>query len=225
MTASLSEGLVGESPLRAPPHPILLCAATRWEAGPLIRRWGLRRIPPRRPARFEGGFRGRRIVLLQTGVGPEKARQTLSLLSSEPYSCALSVGLAGALSREIAPADIVADFQYLGAEARGAAREGAASSPVPVHFGRIVSSGRVVFSARRKALLGESSRASAVDMETGALLDWGTERGTPVAAVRAAFDTLQDGLLLWLNIPGMALRRKKAMGALASFLEKIIPSL
>src|SRR5581483_11826439 len=61
--------------------PVILCCATKWEALPLARRWGLRRTSP---FRHEGGVAGVPVAVVKTGIGPANAEEALRSLPVAP---------------------------------------------------------------------------------------------------------------------------------------------
>lgn len=224
--------------------PILLCAATRWEARPLMRRWGLK---PSSMDSFEG-FAGKTpVVLLKTGIGGESAARALAGRSDmDKVRCVVSTGFAGALQPGMASGDLAADLHGLDLELVEAAREIAAAQDALIHFGRIAHSDKVLSKPAEKAALGTAARASAVDMESAALRNWCAARNIPFLAVRVVLDGLNDRLpskvpegenLAALaryalenfgELPAMistGLKQKKGMRALSAFLEKFLEKL
>jgi len=223
--------------------PILLCAATRWEAGPLAARFGLRELSSHR---FEGTAAGRKIVLSKTGVGPEAATDALTRITDDAFACVVSVGFAGALQPGMASGDLVLDIQGADAELPPAARELAAQQGTPLHFGKIIHSDKVLASPAEKRALGQAQRASAVDMETSSIRAWAGRRGTPALAVRVILDGVDDRLpsavpagedIVSLTryalgnigeLPVMistGLKQRRAMANLCRFLESFLPLL
>jgi nucleoside phosphorylase len=222
--------------------PLLLCAATRWEAAPLASALKLSAVSN---DRSKGVCAGRTVVLIKTGVGPEAASTVLDQLGpAENFHCALSVGFAGALQPGMASGDLVLDIQGADAELPPAARELAAKQGTPLHFGRIIHSDKVLASPADKRALGQAQRASAVDMETSSIRAWAGRRGTPSLAVRVILDGVDDRLpssvpagedILSLtryalgNIGEMpvmistGLKQRRAMTNLCRFLEEFIP--
>lgn len=223
--------------------PVLLCAATRWEADPLIKRWGLRRVDA---SRHEGAVGGADIVLVKTGMGAVNAAAALDALVGPPPRMAVSIGFAGALQPRMASGDLVLDVQGAALEIPEAAREIAARQNSPLHFGRIAHSDVVLHLPRDKRELGERLRCSAVDMESEAVRRWAQARQTAMIAARVVLDDLDSPLppeapagetardlaaFAWRNAgrwPSMVLlglRQRRAMARLAAFLEELLPRL
>lgn len=208
--------------------PILLCAATRWEAAPLTRRLG----------------RDSRARLLKTGMGPQKAAHALSgVADAKDYKYVISTGFAGALQEGMRSGDLVLDVRGADSELPASAREIAARQNVKIHFGKIAHSDEVLTTPESKKALGQSQRASAVDMETSAIKNWAETRGLNVIAVRVILDELSDHLpenlpesegnfdlaryaLTHLNavplLAALGIKQRKAIGTLAAFLEEFL---
>ncbi len=224
--------------------PLLLCAATRWEALPLAQRLGLKAVSP---SRFEGVSGERDLVLLMTEIGPKAAANSLAkLLSPEYFHYVLSVGFAGALQPGMASGDIIVDIQGADAELCRAARELAAAQGLALHFGPIRHCDQVLFRPEQKRLLGQAERASAVDMETSVVRQWALGRQTPSLAVRVVLDAVDDRLPSAVpaghTLPALAgyalkhigelpimlstgLKARRAGANLARFLEGFLPCL
>lgn len=230
-------------PVTATQAPLLLCAATRWESAPLIKRWGLRAATP---FRFEGCAGGTAVILIKTGMGAANAEEALNGFAGPLPRMAVSIGFAGALQPRMDSGDLVLDVQGLDIEIPQAAREIARTQKTPLHFGKIAYSDNVLSAPRDKAELGRKTRCSAVDMETASIRAWGQARGVPALAARVVLDGLQDRLpaetpkgerlsdlipFLMKNaadlplLARLGLRQKRAMAALAAFLEEFLPRL
>ena len=221
--------------------PILLCAATRWEAAPLAKRFALQAASD---SRYEGILGGRRVTLLRSGVGPASASAALNSVGDAPYACAVSTGFAGALQPKIASGDLLLDLQGSDLDLVQAAREIAALQKAPIHFGKILHSDRVLARPEDKIELARRQRGAAVDMETAAVRSWAADRNIPALAIRAILDKREDRLpsslpagedfLSLLSFAAknaaqaplllkLAARQKKAMSVLAGFLEQFLP--
>lgn len=226
---------------------VVLCAATRWEAEPLARRWGLRSADGRI---YEGNWRGKNILLLKTGMGEENTAKALRLLETPARQAlpglACVVGFCGALQPGMSSGDLVCDLQGLDAELPLAAREIAARLGLAVHFGRIAHSTRVLATPAEKEERGRAERASAVDMETAAVRGWAQRQGLDCLAVRVVLDALHDhlpahapageeaGELLRYalrhaaNLPSLirlGLKQRQGMRRLAAFLDLFLEAL
>ncbi len=168
---------------------ILIAAATRWEAAPLVRRL---RLKPATPNRFEGPVGNGSVVLLQTGVGPARASEALSALKEQRFSLILSTGYAGALQTDLRAGAVIADLPEAFDDA--ALRSAAASAGLDLRFGRITHSDRELTRPDEKLALGKETGACAVDMETAVLRDWARPLQIPVCAVRIISDAADEHL-------------------------------
>lgn len=221
--------------------PILLCCATKWEASPLIQRWGLRQVTP---FQFEGAVRGVDVVLLKTGIGPENAREALASIDAPRLM--ISTGFAGALQPKMDSGDLILDVAGLDLEVPQTAREIAASQKTPIHFGRIAHTDKVLFAPQDKVALGKAERAAAIDMESRAVRAAAERLGVPFLAARVVLDAVDERLpsavpsgesisdLIPYVIKNAAelplmmkvgLLQKNAMRRLSNFLEELIPRL
>jgi nucleoside phosphorylase len=232
--------------------PILLCAATKWEAEPLAAAFGLRRLGD---FRFEGTVGGVDIVLLKTGIGAENARRALATISAAEETVAsnfsvpkmlISVGFAGALQPKMDSGDLVLDVAGLDLSVPQTAREIAASQNTPIHFGRITHSDKVLFNPKDKAALGQSARAAAIDMESQAIRAAAERLGVSFLAARVVLDAVDERLPSAVpageslsdlipfvlknatELPLMlkvGLLQRSAITRLASFLKELLPRL
>ncbi len=223
--------------------PVLICAATRWEAQPLAEFLGLKIAGA---GRWKGALGDRGVMLVQTGVGPAKAGEALAELSSEIFGLALSAGFAGALQPGINSGDIVCDIRGADAALPPLARKIAHAQGAAIHFGKIAHSDKVLASPDEKRALGVTLRASAVDMETQALRTWAEDREIPMVPVRVVLDGLNDrlprampkgedalslaGYVLTnlFDLPVMiatGLKQKRAIASLGRFLKEFLPHL
>lgn len=222
---------------------IVVTAATRWESEPLARLWGL---SPSTPGLLRGEAAGRKVALVETGIGAEKTREALRRLGVEKVSVVLSAGLAGALQPGMRRGDIVLDLRGGPIERAEAARAIASRLGLALHMGAVASSERVLAAPAAKRALGLERRAAAVDMESAAVREWAASRGAEFLAVRVVLDELGDrlpegvpegdgpaelaryALARWKDIPlllSLGLRQKRAMSSLARFLGELAPEL
>ena len=210
----------------------------------MARKLGLKAVSG---SRFEGLVAGRSVVLTKIGIGPTAAANALSRLGpAEDFHCALSVGFAGALQPGMATGDLVVDIQGAAAELPPAAREIAAALKIPLHFGKIIHSDRVLARPSDKKALGQTRRASAVDMETSVIRSWAAKQGIASLAARVVLDGVDDrlpssvpagedfasltryALANAAELPVMlstGLKQRKAIANLAHFLERFLPLL
>ena len=135
------------------------------------------------------------ILVVQTGVGPERAR---TAARDVPDARAfLSCGCAGALAPWLRPGDVVvaSSIVPVGGDGRAAdpmpADTGVAASAaacgIRIHVGAFVSTPTVLWTAREKASTGVAD-ALVVEMEGAALAAEARARGIPFMAVRVVLD-------------------------------------
>lgn len=153
--------------------------------------------------------------LVQTGVGPEKARQcAVRLLNHQSFSLIISTGFACALIAAGIGALLV------GHEVVSSGREGPASvSPIDapgeardrlvryiqaivpaVPMGRFVSSDHVIGSAQEKRAIAAKTQAIGLDMESEALAVEAHRAHTPFIIIRTVSDLLDEDLPLDFNL-------------------------
>ncbi len=168
-----------------PAVPVLLTAATRWESRPLAAALGL---SPAADGRWEGSQGGRRVTLVQTGMGAERTAAALGRgFVAADYGLALSAGLCGAMQEEVRSGDIVADAREAEMDFVVPLRETAKALRLPFHFGRILHTNLVLQPAAKRRL-GAEHRAVACDMETQAVRRWAHGTALTVLGVRAVLD-------------------------------------
>lgn len=171
-----------------PKTPVLITAATRWEAEPLTKGLGL---SPAGNGRWEGSVGGRAVLLVKTGMGAIKTAAVLEKdFVAGDYGLAISAGLCGAMQPGIRVGDIVADAQEVELDYVVPLRETAKSMGAPFHFGKILHT-NIVLKPAAKAKLGAEYRAVACDMETAAVKRWAGSR-IPAFGVRVVLDEMND---------------------------------
>lgn len=178
-----------EAPRAAlPKTPVLITAATKWEANPLAKALGLE---PVSEARWEGTVGGRKVVLLKTGIGAKNAADALGKdFSPNDFGLAISAGLCGAMQKEAKTGDLVADAREVDLDLVKPLRETALKLAIPFHFGKILHTNIVLKPAAKKAL-GDEQRALACDMETASLRRWADGKTAPIA-VRVVLDEIHE---------------------------------
>ena len=172
-----------------PKTPILITAATAWEARPLARAL---RLEPAGGDRFEGTIAGRRVVLLKTGVGATKTTDKLNGLNGNEWLLAISAGLCGSMQKDVRHGDIVADVREAALDFVGPLRETAVSLKIPFHFGKILHT-NIVLKAAAKRALGEEQRTIACDMETASVRRWADGK-IPAIGVRVVLDEVDEDI-------------------------------
>ena len=144
--------------------------------------------------KFRGGRYGDiRVVIVQAGVGGDKARRaTQALIDAHTPSWVLSSGFCGALRPgmkigDIVMADSIVDVH--GHELSVDLKLPGESQP-GLHVGRIVTADAIIRSVQQKQQLAEQYEAVAVDMESLAVAQVCQETRTRFLAVRAVSDDL-----------------------------------
>jgi nucleoside phosphorylase len=203
--------------------PRLIATALPEELGALLRR---SRDVRRGDGAFEGSLGGRPVRLACTGSGPRRAARGLDrLLAGGPVSLVVGAGVAGALTPQLVPGDVV-----VGHWVRDQAGEAPASdetwraralrlgalSAVAVTVGRIVTR-----PAERLALTRDlpPDSVASVDMESAAWTRAAERRRAPCLILRAisdgASEVLPDYLSECLDAEGSLSRKRVAARALA----------
>ena len=175
---------------KLPMTPVLITAATKWEAEPLAKGLGL---SPAGAGRFEGTVAGRRIVLIKTGMGSEKTSTALQTgFVAGDFGIAISAGLCGAMQPELKTGDLVADGANVELDYVVPLRETAEKLGLRFHFGRLLHT-NIVLAPEAKRKLGAEQRAVACDMETAAVRRWAQPK-LSVIGVRAVLDEIHEEL-------------------------------
>lgn len=172
-----------------PKTPILITAATKWEAGPLAKAL---KLEPTGAARYEGLVGGRRVVLVKTGIGAKNTTDKLNGLNGNEWSLVISAGLCGSMQKDVHHGDIVADVSGAELDYVRPLKETASANAIPFHFGKILHT-NIILKPDAKRALGDEQRAIACDMETAAVRRWSDEK-IPTIAVRAVLDELDEEL-------------------------------
>ena len=165
---------------------------------------------------WQGLVQQQKVVLLQCGMGPERATQAVLWLGQR-YQLAgmLSVGFAGGLQAELHPGEALLVTQILPEEsvARAAslavgggirpdarlahiAVMAVAQAAVVSHTGTLLSTTAVVAQAAAKQALGQHSGALAVDMESYSIGQMAAQRHIPFAVLRTIFDASHENMFL-----------------------------
>jgi hypothetical protein len=188
--------------------PLLVLCALRPE------RWALNRG-------HWGAPQGVRAVLDTTGMGPDKARTTVSRLLSGPsgYGSLLFTGFCAAAAPGTRPGDAIVASEVGDASetsieipTHGMLADALRTLGLTVHTGLLYSADHVVRGAERARLYAEG--AIGIDMETAAALRAAREAhpGLPCAAVRIVVDTPEFELIR----PGTVRSGARAWRALRS---------
>ncbi len=170
-----------------PKTPILITAATRWEAGPLAKAL---KLESSGDGGYEGLVGGRRVVLVKTGIGAKTTTDKLNGLNGSEWLLVISAGLCGSMQKDVRHGHVIADVREVEFDFVGLLRETAQRLEIPFHFGKILHT-NIVLKPDAKLALGVEQRAIACDMETAAVRRW-TDGKTPAIAVRVVLDDLDE---------------------------------
>lgn len=148
----------------------------------------------------EGGLDGRRLVIIESGVGAEAAaRCSEALIAGHRPKWLISAGFAGALDASLKPGHILMANEVVDLSGRRlqidlhveAAQ--VASSP-GLHLGRLLTVDRVVHRAADKLALGQQHGALAVDMETFAVAEVCRQEKVRFLSIRVISDAVDREL-------------------------------
>ncbi len=156
--------------------------------------------------RWEGRSGARAVSLLQTGIGPHKARAALAAVDEHPI-LVVSVGFAGALVGGAAPGDVVlpevvawddgtTTRRYrVPSDAWRAAKAALSEAPaLRMLTGELFSSPEIVATPAAKRALAARTGTVAVEMESAGLIDVARERGVGFLALRVILDPVDTSL-------------------------------
>lgn len=164
---------------------------------------------------WQGVLHQQDVVLLQCGMGPERAGQA-ALWLGQHYQLAgvLSVGFAGALQAELRPGDALLVTHILAQDAVASAASysaggirpdarlahiaamAVAQAAVVSHTGTLLSTTAVVAQAAAKQALAQHSGALAVDMESYSVGQMAAQGHIPFAVLRTIFDAAHENVPL-----------------------------
>jgi adenosylhomocysteine nucleosidase len=186
--------------------------------------------PPGRDGRrlFKGKYRNRDVILMQTGLGREKAEDaTRFVLEHYPVSALVYFGFAGALSPELKPGDLIlcrelqcadnltaGDACFSDHDLLSCAIQAMGGQEGRSLLGSSVTVDRLVAEPEEKRKLGEAYGARVVDMEDYWVARVASARRTPFLAIRAVLDTLMDRLppfVRFMNLDGRWLMKEASL--------------
>src|SRR5215510_14664214 len=165
---------------------------------------------------WQGVTHQQNVVLLQCGMGPERAAQAVLWLGQHfQLTGVLSVGFAGGLQAELRPGDALLvtyilaqdDMARTASLAAGSgirpdarlahiAAMAVAQAAVVSYTGTLLSTTAVVAQAAAKQALGQHSGALAVDMESYSVGQMAAQSHVPFAVLRTIFDTSHENMSL-----------------------------
>ncbi len=145
---------------------------------------------------FVGEWRGRKIVLVRSGMGMDRAREALVELA-ERFSLerVYSVGYAGALDPALKVGELIIADQVVYYETLKSYSLDEGHTLPEVRRGTLLTVDEVAATPLAKKTLREKYSAVAVDMETYALAEEAQARNLPFVSIRAVTDTAQQELI------------------------------
>jgi adenosylhomocysteine nucleosidase len=157
-------------------------------------------------AMVQGRLAGRDMLLVQSGIGPDRAREAVAAAAREfDVQAAWSLGFAGALSERLRPGDLVFPAAVLDAAdpAGTPIAAGPSHAPVlaalrclqlPADSGALLTVESALGTPEAKRDAGRRSGAVAVEMEAAGVVRAALELGLPWAALKAIVDGVDDPL-------------------------------
>ena len=153
-----------------------------------------------------GRLAGRDVLLVQAGIGRDRARDAVVSAAREfDVEAAWSLGFAGALSERLQPGDLVFPAAVLDEADIGGVPLAADCShttvcaalrraAVPVDPGNLITVGSVLRTSEAKRDVGRWSGAVAAEMEAAGVARAARDLGIPWAALKAIVDAVDDPL-------------------------------
>ncbi len=149
---------------------------------------------------WQGGLKGRHVVIARSGPGQNAARHaTEALISGHRPQWIISAGFAGGLSGELKRHDVVMADSVAGTSGKRLAidlkvdPQSLAQTP-GVHVGRLITVDRVVRLPQEKRDLGQQQQSIAVDMESFAVAEVCRRHAVRFLAVRVITDAVDEEL-------------------------------
>jgi adenosylhomocysteine nucleosidase len=187
---------------QAPPEPkppdpchVGLVFALGIEAGGLVDR--LSGVIKTEGAGFvarEGGLGGRRLVVIESGIGcPAAARAAQALIQGHRPAWVISAGFAGGLDDRLAQGDILMADQIVDRDNRRLDIDfkldaAAVAAARHLHVGRLLTTDRIIHDPAEKLALGQRYAALAVDMDSSAVADVCRNQRVRCLAIRVISD-------------------------------------
>jgi nucleoside phosphorylase len=185
------------------PAPIAVFTALAWESAAV--RAVLRQVRREEKHVWRGLTGNREVVVITSGIGPRRTRQTVERFSNAPLAVVLSVGCAGALipglttgqlilapdvRMRLAEGETQLECFPVNTELLAHARTAASRAAVPIAEGPLFTSARVLFTPEDKAVQGRVTGTVAVEMESGVHAAFAAARGLPFLALRVILDPI-----------------------------------
>jgi adenosylhomocysteine nucleosidase len=157
----------------------------------------------------------RRLGAVEVGGGtPVGAAAAAERAVAGGATALLSFGLAGGLDPNLRPGDRVVPVAVLQGGARFYTDADLCRALGGANVSLVLGGDRIVAGARDKRALSESSGASAVDLESGAVALVAARHGMPFAVLRAICDPASRSLPLAAVVAVVAVDQRGAVGAL-----------
>ncbi len=160
---------------------------------------------------FRGELAGRPVLLIQAGIGRERAGRAL-LSASRRFSlrAAWSLGFAGALVDGLGPGDLVVSSVVLdddrlaggsvaSASGQEAVRAALAAAGIVSHGGSLLSVDAPLRTPETKRAAHGRAGAVAVDMEAAGVAEAAETLGIPWLAIKAVVDAVDEALPAFLS--------------------------
>lgn len=183
------------------PAPIAVFTPLAWESAAV--RSVLRRVKRVEERVWEGSTGKRDVLVITSGIGWRRTRQTVERFAATPLSVILSVGCAGALvpglrtgqlilasTVQVQPVKDEDQMKQFSIDPRLLAQMRTAATRIgaPIADGPLLTSPKVLFTAEEKTAQGERTGAIAVEMESGVHAEFAAERALPFLVLRVILD-------------------------------------
>ncbi len=155
----------------------------------------------RRKNAWVGEWKETPLLLVRTGVGPQRAQKGLApFLPGPPFQGVVSTGYAGGLRDECRLGDILVPDEVQSVSPLPEVRlrpdpglremvlERVQTGPWTVHTGRMITTDRVIVSSEEKVRLGLEYEATSVEMESTAIAELAEQASVPFVVVRVVLD-------------------------------------
>ncbi len=151
------------------------------------------------------------IILMKTGIGPERAgRAARTLLTTRRFDACISTGCAGALQPELRPGDLTVATEVLSSTARQSwttdialheeALALAGRIDLPAYAGPIFCSPEVLAAPATKRAVASEYRALAVEMESEPVAECAAGLEVPFLSLKTILDTMETTVDLGENL-------------------------
>ena len=129
-----------------------------------------------------------------SGADPQRAYKGALSLADRGVSALVSVGVAGALSRDCQPGDLLLPSEVVNASGKRMQSAAFPDHPTAANTAPIYGSDDLIDSAAAKADLAKRTGCASVDMESHAVAKAAGERGLPFYVIRAIADPADQAL-------------------------------